>query len=282
MIKSNHIFTTYRAKSSNELNNIIGGRENISKRTLKKWHIILISVGILLIGGAIFIGIILSRPPNTPDNPYITREEAKKALIEANKPIFKVISKKNTLNQLLMKCSEKKISISNGVQTSYYSFTKAIFDIYTLDDSPSSDTHKEFYYTKYTTIITINSQCQTFSKNGIDCTLQKYLDLNKKNTRNLEEKDEEVQKFIKEAVWPICLIEHTETNLIISVSCPETLSFNIKNYIISAFQIIKPTSIKGLNEDESVFNTTIEAKGDKIYINSINKVCEEDYDLDLL
>ena len=51
---------------------------------------------------------------------------------------------------------------SNGVESSYSTFSKAKYDIYTLNStSPGED--KDFYSTKYTTVITINSICTKLS-----------------------------------------------------------------------------------------------------------------------
>ena len=43
---------------------------------------------------------------------------------------------------------------------------------------------------------------------------------------------------------PICIVEHSDTNIIHSITCPETLSENLKIDIISAFQSIKPNLSK--------------------------------------
>ena len=220
-------------------------------------------------------------PPQQNDIPktktqILTKEEA----IKAFEPSFKVASKSNKLNQLLMKCFDKKISIFNGLNTSYSYFRKGIFDIYTLNETSSDENDKEFYSTKYSTVITINSQCQDFTGKNNDCELEKYLDLNLNRRRNLERKDEEVDKEkLKKVVLPICIIEHSETNIIFSVKCPETLSSSLKEDIISAFQSIKPEAFKGITEDENIFGTSTEMKDDKIYINSFAKECD-DYDGD--
>ena len=300
----------YKSSTSRKANctkNIIN--YNPQTKKLKTWHIILIALAVIMIVGAIiFAAVKLSKngkekkipivtdtdnindkqtenenhnqeepseklEPNL-DNDFITKEEA----IKAFEPSFKVKSKSNTLNQLLMKYSEKQISVTNGMKTSFTSFYKAIYDIYTLNETSSTEKDKEFYSTKYSTVITINSQCQTFSANQNDCILEKYLDLNTKN-RNLGQKDEEDPEIINEVILPICIIEHSDTNLIFSVTCSKTLPSNIKNDIIMAFQNIKPDSLKGITEDKNIAETSSKEKDNKIYINSCSKVCEN-YDGD--
>ena len=204
----------------------------------------------------------------------ISKDEAMKIF----EPTFKVASKEDTLTQLLLKSTQEYNTVSNGIESSYSTFTKTKYDIYTLNQTSSGE-DKDFYSTKYTTVVTINSFCTKFSSDSSenDCELKKYLDLNIKNTNNLRRNDEDNLEQIKKVILPICIIEHTDTNLIISVTCPETLASNLKNDIILAFQSIKPESINSLNEDENIAGITTEEKDNKIYIKSFDNVCR-DYD----
>ena len=130
---------------------------------------------------------------------------------------------------------------------------------------------------KYTSIITINSICtkllSNFSEN--DCEMQKYLDLNIKNSNinNLRRNDENNKENIKEVIIPICIIEHTDTNIILSLTCPEKLSKNLKNDIVSCFKNIKPDTIKSLNDNETMEDYKIEEKDNKKYIKLFSKEC---------
>ena len=205
---------------------------------------------------------------------------SKKEALTAFESDFKVSSKINNLNQVLMKSNLKHTSISNGVESTTLSiFTKTKFDLYTLNESYAGEDNKDFYSKKFITVITINSMCTVFSGSKTDCELEQYLDLNvkSKNLRSIDE--EEVQEVIKEAILPICIIEHTDSNFIFSVTCPETLSSNLKEDIILAFQSIKPESFKGIVDDSSVAGTKITEKDNRIYIDSFVKVCD-DYDGD--
>ena len=204
---------------------------------------------------------------------------SKKEALEAFKPNFKILTKTNNLNQVLMKSNIKHSSISNGVEsTTLSAFTKAKLDLYTLNESLAIEDSKDFYSSKYYTVITINSMCTTFSASKSDCDLQQYLDLTIKN-KNLRTIDEEDLELIKEVILPICVIEHTDTNIIISVTCPETLSYNLKEDIISSFQYIKPETIQGIVSNNSVAGTSITEKDNRKYIDSFNKACD-DYDGD--
>ena len=81
--------------------------------------------------------------------------------LKAFEPSFKIKSKPDTLTQLLMESSEIFNSKSSGIESSYSIFTKAKYDIYTLNETKSDD--ENFYETNHTTAIIINSICTEFS-----------------------------------------------------------------------------------------------------------------------
>ena len=180
-------------------------------------------------------------------------------------PAFQINSKAKTLTQLELRSTQEFNTMTDGLQSSYSTFTKAKYDIYVLNETSSGE-DKDFYSTKYTSVITINSFCTKFASDSMenDCDLKKYLDLNIKNTNNLRRNDEVNIEQIKKVILPICIIEHTNTNIIISVTCPETLSSNLKNDIILAFQSIKPDSANSINEDENLSGNKIETKDNKV------------------
>ena len=209
-------------------------------------------------------------------------EELKKEALKVFQSNFKISSKPDKLTQILMKYTKYYNSSINGIETSQSIFTKAKYDIYTLNETESDSEDKDFYTTKYTTTITINSFCTEFSSEKNDCELKRYLDLtikNNKNDNNLRRNDEK-KRDIKKAIIPLCIIEHTDTNLILSVTCPETLSDNLKNDIIQAFESIKPDSIKGRTDDETSYGLNVMEKDYKIYINKFFKECDNNYNGD--
>ncbi len=178
-----------------------------------------------------------------------------------------------------MKSNLEHTSISNGIESTTLSvFTKAKLDLYTLNESLAIEDNKDFYSSKYYTVITINSMCTAFSAGKSDCELEQYLDLTVKN-KNLRSINEEDLDIIKEAILPICIIEHTDTNIINSVTCPETLSYNLKEDIISSFQSIKPETFQGIVNDSSLAGTSVTQKDNRKYIDSFSKGCD-DYDGD--
>ena len=90
------------------------------------------------------------------------------------------------------------------------------------------------------------------------------LTIENKNHYNNLRRNEEGQRNIKKAKIPIYIMEHTDTNIILSVTFPETLAENLKNNIILAFQNIKPSSFKALIDEENLAWTDIIEKDDKI------------------
>ena len=192
-------------------------------------------------------------------------------------PSFKINSKVDTLTKLSQKSYQNYETIINGEKSTFSIFNKAIYDIYTLNSTTSSEENKLYYTNIYNTAIVVNSLCAKFSSinEQDDCELEKYFDLNERETNNLRRTEENDEELIKSAILPICIVEHTDTNLIISLSCPETLEDSFKNDIIKAFQNIKPDSMKGLEFDKNYVNTIVEEKNDKINITSFDNVCQD-------
>ena len=202
-------------------------------------------------------------------------EEAKEAFSSS----FKINSKVDTLTKVSQKSFQNYESVSNGQKSTYTILNKAIYDIYTLNSTTSPDEDKNFYNTKYTTAITVNGLCSKYTLNPEedDCDIIPNLDLNKKEEKNLRrnQEEEDIDTLIKKAVLPICLVEHTDTNLILSLTCPETLSDSFRNDIIKAFNNIKPETINGFKIDTTYMDTKIKEENNKIYISSFDNVCSE-------
>lgn len=185
-------------------------------------------------------------------------------------PSFKVISKEKTLTQLSQKSFQIYETMVDGEKSSYIILNKAILDIYTINSTSASDFEKNLFSTKYTTVISVNSFCSKYTSvpENDDCSLEKILDLNKVEANNLRRNEEEIdENLIRQAVLPICVVEHTETNILISFNCPETLSENFKSDIRRAFGNVKPGTMKGFEFDKGYVDTKTEEKDDKIYIN---------------
>jgi hypothetical protein len=123
----------------------------------------------------------------------------------------------------------------------------------------------------------VKSFCSKTSSNPEkdECQLERQLDLNVKDQSNLRRDDEDAADLIKKAILPICIVEHTDRNLVISITCPETLDPSYKADIIRAFSNIKPNTMKGFEFDKDYVNTISEEKEDKIYTTSYDNVCPD-------
>jgi hypothetical protein len=194
--------------------------------------------------------------------------------LQAFEQSFKINSKQNNFIQIIMNSTQNYYSLVDEIDLSYKVFTKTKFDIFTLEESKPTNDDKFFYLKKFKTVVIINSQCYDFLENSTNCNLIKYLDLSSIKINNLRKNNSYDLDEIKNALIPLCIIEHTNTNFILSVTCPETLSYNIKNDIINAFKSFKPESFKGNILDNNT-KTAVEIKDNKIYINKLEKECDE-------
>ena len=266
---------------------------NSSEFSKKNWKCILgILLGIIIaLGGAavlVYFFVIRnndntdlpstsSPSPEIPISPQWTEDLDVEKITDVFSSSFKISSKEKTLNQLSQKSFHKYETKENGQKTSYFTFNKAIYDIYTINSTSAPENMKIIYNTKYTTVITVKSLCSKISLDpeNDDCELETKLDLNKKGENNLRRNEENPEDLIRKALLPICIVEHTDTNLLLSISCPDTLSKSFKEDILKAFGNIKPGSIKGFEFDKDYVDSKKEEKDDKIYINSFDNVCQD-------
>ena len=253
----------------------------------KNWTcIIAISsiVGAIIIIGLIVLYVLLTRDRDGSEckgdcgivKPGFDIKKAK----EVFSPSYKISSKEDTLTQLSEKSIQRYESMANGERSSNNIFNKAIFDIYTINSTSASEEEKNFFTKKYTTVITVNSRCSKVSSDpeNDNCELEENLDLNKRDESNLRRNEENVDELISKAILPIFIIEHTDTNLIISVTCPETLTSSYRDSIIRVFSIIKPSTIKGYEFNKDYVDTNSEEKDDQIYTYSYDNVCSNPND----
>ena len=199
------------------------------------------------------------------DDYFPSEEELK----ETFKSIFKINSEVGTLRQILMESKHNlKVKSENSID---YTFIRAKIDIYIKsEESPEQSIISNYYQKKITTSVSINSLCYTLK--GTDCEYIKYLDLSESNKNNLRNVEQEPN--IEDLTIPMCLIEHTDSNIILSINCPKNIEENFKSLIEEAFKCIKPETIKGEEKDKTLSDITVETKEEKIEINSFSKLCE--------
>ena len=232
--------------------------QNYSKKSLKKKIIILISS---VIGSLIIISILIILKPwkKKKDNPEDEYIDYKK------KFIFK--TRVGDLKRINLSQKSYEKMIIEGVEAKVNIYRKNIYDIYIISEEEAEDKNKQYYNKTYTGAISIVGKC--FNLENEDCNPKELVDLGKKENvkkfsglRNLEKLEN-----LKDIPIPVCLFNLTDNNIIISIKCPQSLSENMKNEIISDIYYFRPTFIKSFEKIEDI-NFTIE-KGDNV--NIINK-----------
>ena len=253
----------------------------------KKKIFIGIIVGVIIAAGIITAVVLALKnedePPESPGQTEVRLpEDIDPAVVkDICSSSFKVSSKEDTLTQISQKLIQSYQSTNDGQTSSYTILTNLIIDMFTINSTTASGFEKNLFSNKYMTAITVNSLCSKISSNpdNDECQLAKVLDLNKREDSNLRREEEVNEDLLRRAILPICIVEHTDSNLVISMTCPETLSENYKSDILRAFYNIKPNSMKGFEFDKNYADTKVEEREDKIYINSFDNVCSEnDYD----
>ena len=185
-------------------------------------------------------------------------------------------NKKENLTQYTFESSQSYETFTNGKISPYIIYTKAIYDIYAYNYSISPKELNNYSSMIYTTTIAINSFCNKLilEKDENDCELSSIFNLNERKENNLR-RSEENTYYLKDAILPICIVEHNDNNIIISVTCPNTLSQNLKNEIIKTFKLIKPSSINQIiyNNENKFTNLNITKRNNNIYIDIFNNEC---------
>jgi hypothetical protein len=250
---------------------------------LKKWWWIIVLILIIIVVVVVVVACVVLKSNDDPETPIDKPIEILPPGIDPKKTedvfssMFTVLTKEKTLSQLSQKSYQNYKSRNNGETTSNSFLNEAIFDIYPMNSTSSSNATNIFYSKIYNTIITVKSFCSKTSSNPEkdECQLERQLDLNVKDQSNLRRDEEDTADLIKKAILPICIVEHTDRNLVISITCPETLDPSYKADIIRAFSNIKPNTMKGFEFDKDYVNTISEEKEDKIYTTSYDNVCPD-------
>ena len=262
-----------KAETSNEVKIYNEHKTEIKKNCSILWEIILIIFCLILVVIlSIFISFLCKNNNKLRSEKFFKNSEA----LQAFEQSFRINSKLNNFAQILMNSTQHYNSLVDEIDLSFKIFTKTKFDIFTLEESKPDRNDKFYYAEKYKTVVIINSQCFDFLENSTNCRLEKYLDISSIKINNLRNNNTYDLNEIKSILIPLCIIEHTNTNFIISVTCPETLPYNIKNDIINAFKSFKPESFKGKISGNNT-KTDIKIKENNIFIKKI----EKDYDENL-
>ena len=158
----------------------------------------------------------------------------------------------------------------DGLETQNKLLKITTCDIYIISKKESDELNKNIYNETYTASISISSQC--ISKEEDNCESKQFVDFlnaDNKNLRILEEIND-----LKDIPVPLCLFDITDTNIITSISCPESLEEHIKNDIISYINYFRPLTSTSTNKNNQ-FNMTINNEVKYIQRNS-KGICDTD------
>ena len=248
--------TIYKVKNPKTIDNQVKSseRENIDKRTNESkndndnkrkkctcFQKILISISIIILTCIIVVVplVILKPWKNKVENPGNNDTEIhnyeKKLNYEDYKKQLKFKTKEKDIRRLLINQTSFEDMVIDGIQVQIKLLRKTKYDIYIISEKDAED-NQNSYNKIYTASIAIVSQCLTAEND--DCELKELVNLSKNtktNSRRLTELND-----LKDIPIALCLYNFTDTNIIISISCPESLSDNIKNEILSDLYYFRP------------------------------------------
>jgi hypothetical protein len=179
-------------------------------------------------------------------------------------------TKVNDLKRItIIQKSDENIALDGlEIENRYLKITNC--DIYIISKKESDELNKSSFNETYTASISISSQCLT--KEEDNCEPKKLVDLmntDNKNLRILEQIND-----LKDIPVPLCLFDITDTNIITSISCPESLPENIKNDIISYLNYFRPIASSSSNKIDE-FNMTVN-NGVKYIQRNSQGLCDTD------
>ena len=248
--QNNYIVDSERKKSNKELND---KNSNYNTCSNKRKIILTISIIFLIIILTI-IGLIIFY--------WKPWEKKKKDEVINYKIDFKEYQNELIFNTKVK--DTKRISINqksyedlliNGIKIQMKLFRKTIYDIHIISEKDCDQQNKKYCNKTYNASVAMVSEC--ISLENENCEPKQLVDLlskSKKNLRNLNE-----LKDLKDISIYLCLFNITDTNIIISISCPESLHKNSKNKILSDLNYFRPLA-KYISIRKDEFNVSIQNK----------------------
>ena len=143
--------------------------------------------------------------------------------------------------------------IINGKNIQSKVFRKIFYDKYIISEKECELQNKNYCNKTYTASVAKVSQCLSLEHEN--CEPKLLVDLinnTKTNLRYLNELND-----LKDIPIELCIFNFTDTNIIISISCPESLPENTRNDLLSDLYYFRPLPEKS-SERKDEFNITIE------------------------
>ena len=219
-----------------------------------KKRIILFIAGPVVVIGIIILIVLLTGPSSVPPDTPAKNNTLFNPKIETE---FKFNNKIREPYYIFVDKMYEEEIMTNGIKTKHLVDSKTGYNIFILNETESTEETKNLYDKVYTAVILISNQCiDTKSSN---CEPKKMIDLTKATRRNLRNLDEDIPD-LKDIPLPLCLFNITDNDVILSMSCPESLPRKIKQEMILDLYFFRPPAIKRPDK-----------KANKIHIDTIQK-----------
>ena len=174
---------------------------------------------------------------------------------------FSINTNLNVHRKIKVVQKSKEEKLVNGEKEENFLYRITFYDIIFFQEKKSEKYQEKYFNKTYTGSIALSSECLSYENK--ECEPQQFIDLNDNNisdSRNLEEIND-----LKDIPIFLCLFEITDNDVILSLSCPDTLSKGRKDTMVLDLYFYKPPSIERPNKGNGV-NINVQQKDDKIYI----------------
>ena len=174
-------------------------------------------------------------------------------------------TKVNDIRRISIKQKINENMIIKGIEVPTKYLRKIEYDIYIISEKSADEKNKGSYNKIYTASISMARQC--LSRDNEDCELKDFVNLLNNNKTNLSSLKE--IKDLKDFPVALCLVNITDTNIITSILCPESLPENVKNELLSDLHYFRPlvkisskkTHEMGITTDNNIKNIRKQSKG---------------------
>ena len=275
-LKSEDVIYNIRKDTQRPMRSIHNKREEHSideqpesKPCLTRNHKIFLFISAVIIVAVIIILVVFltGGEPDPPCSPNTNPQEPTKIETE-----FKFNNKLREPYYIFVNQNYTEEIMTQGTKTNQFYDRKTGYNIYILNETEATEETKNLYDKIYTAAILISNQCIDTKSNN--CEPKSMLDLTTATRRNLRYLEEDIPD-LKDIPIPLCLFNITDNDVILSMSCPESLQKSIRQAMILDLYFFRPPAIKRPAKEANNVNITKIPKDGKEIINEINKgICD--------
>lgn len=183
---------------------------------------------------------LLKKPHHKKDETITKSEIGNNLGPMEQEPGYNFSTKINDLKRYVIKENNIRDINSDGHKSKIIINRETIYDLFIISEEEAFEESKIFYNKTYLAAVAVASECT--STENKTCEPKRFVDLNDQNDTNLRQLDE--IDDLKDIPIYLCLLNITNNNIILSMTCPESLSEFKKNTILSDIHFLKPTIIK--------------------------------------